>query len=161
MKICSFATFMHIVIKTTRMMDLFNIPLCGKKLWYMYYLLYLLGNKMLHRPPSGPSRPGSLLMLPHFLFTSSIFFFILPFVLGITKISNQIAMRKSIHDVVDVQSLGSRHQMSMLYYWIFYIRITAYAAVRNTHTALSIRHAALSNCSYYEVLSNQYAALNH
>ena len=31
MKIGSFATFMHIVIKTTCMMDLFDIPLCGKK----------------------------------------------------------------------------------------------------------------------------------
>ena len=75
--------------------------------------------------------------------------------------SNQIAMRKSIHDVADVPSLGSRHQMSMLHYWIFYIRITAHAALRNSHTALSIRHAAPSNCSYYEVLSNQYAVLNH
>ena len=105
---------------------------------------------MLHRPPSGPPRPGSLLMLPHFLFTCSIFF-ILPFVLIITKITNQ----------VDVQSLGPRHQMSMLHYWIFYIRITAHAALRNSHTALSIRHAAPSKCTYYEVLSNQYAVLNH
>ena len=70
-------------------------------------------------------------------------------------------MRKSIHDVVDVQSLGSRRQMSMLHYWISYIRITAHAALRNSYTALSIRHAALSNCSYYEVMSNQYAVLNH
>ena len=116
---------------------------------------------MLHRPPSGPPRPGSLLILHHFLFTCSIFF-ILPFVLIITKINNQIAMRKSIHDVVHVQSLGSRHQMSMLHYWIFYIRITAHVTL-NSHTALSIRHVAPSNCSYYmyEVLSNQYAVLNH
>ena len=97
-------------------MDLFDIPLSGKKLWYMYFLLYLLGNKMLHRPPSGPPKPGSLLMLPHFLFTYSIFF-ILPFLLIISKINNQIAMRKSIHDVVDVPSLGSRHQMILLHYW--------------------------------------------
>ena len=154
-------TFMHMVIKTTCMMDLFNIPPCSKKLWYMYFLLYFLGNKMLHRPPSGPPRPGSLLMLPHFVFTCSFFFFILPFVLIFTKISNQFAMRKSIHDVDDVQSLGSRHQMSMPHYCIFHIRITVHAALRNSHTALSIRHAAPSNCSYYEVLSNQYAALNH
>ena len=126
MKIGSFATFLHIVIETTCMMDLFDIPLCGKKLWYIYFLLYFLGNNMLHRPPSGPPRPGSLLMLHHFLFTCSIFFFILPFVLIITEINNQIAMRKSIHYVVDVQSLGSKHQMSMLHYWIFYIRITAH-----------------------------------
>ena len=164
MKIGSFATFMHIVMKTMCMMDLSNIPLCGTKLWYMCFILYFLGNKMLHRPPSGPPRPGSLLILPHFLFTCSIFFFILPFVLIVTKISNQIAMRKSIHDVVDVQSQGSRHQLSMLHYWIFHIRITAHAALRNSQTALSIRHAAPSNCSdyaHYEVLSNQYAVLNH
>ena len=161
MKIGSFATFMHIVINVMCKMDLSNIPLCGKKLCYMYFLLYFLGNKMLHRPPSGPPRPGSFLMLPHFLFTCSIFIFILSFVLIITKISNQIAMRKSIHDVVDVQSLGSRHQMSMLHYWIFYIGITAHAALRNSDTALNIRHAVPSNCSYYEVLSNQYAVLNH
>ena len=145
MKIGSLTTFMHIAIKTMCMMDLFNIPLCGKKLWYMYFLLYFVGNKMLHRPPSGPPRPGSLLMLPHFLFACS-FFFILKFILIITKISNQIAMIKSIHDVVDVQSLGSRQQISMLHYWIFYIRIIAHAALRNSHTALSIRHAAPSNC---------------
>ena len=157
MKIGSFPTFMHIVIKTTCMMDLFTIPLCGKKTLIHVFLLYFLGNQMLHRPPSGPPRPGSLLMLPHFLFTCSIFF-ILPFVLIITKISNQIAMKKSIHDV---QSLGSRHQMNMLHYWIFHIRITAHAALRNSHTALSIRHAAPSNCSYYEVQKNQYAVLNH
>ena len=89
------------------------------------------------------------------------FFFILPFILIITKINNQSVMRKSIHDVVDVQSLGSRHQMIMLHYWIFYIRMTAHAALRNSHTALSIRHAAPSNCSYYDFLSNQYAVLNH
>ena len=94
MKICSFATLMHIVIKTTCIMDLFIIPLCGKKALIHVFLFYFLGNKMLHRPPSGPPRPGSLLMLTHFLFTCSIFFFILPFVLIITKISNQIAMRK-------------------------------------------------------------------
>ena len=33
-------------------MDLFDIPLCGKKLWYMYFLLYFLGNKMLHKRAS-------------------------------------------------------------------------------------------------------------
>ena len=160
MKIGSFATFMHIVIKTMCMMDLFNIPLCGKKLWYMYFLLYFLVDKMLHRPPSGSPRPGSLLMFPP-LFIHFLHFFFFSFVLIITQISNQIAMRKSIRDVVDVQSLGSRHQMKMLHYWIFYIRIIAHATLRNSHTALSIRHAAPSNCSYYEVLNNQYAGLNH
>ena len=74
MKICSFVAFMHIVIESTCMVDIFNIPLCGENLWYMYFLLYLLGNKMLHKPLNGPPRPGSLLMLPHFLFTCSICF---------------------------------------------------------------------------------------
>ena len=138
MKIGSFATFMHIVIKTTCMMDLFNIPLCGKKTLIYVFVIIFLGNKMLHRPTSGTPRPGYLLMLPHFLFTCSIFFLILPFVLIITKISNQIAMRKSILDVVDVQSLGYKHKVSMLHYWIFYTRITVHAALRNSH-----------NCSEY------------
>ena len=31
MKIGSFATFMHIVIKTACMMNLFDIPVCGEK----------------------------------------------------------------------------------------------------------------------------------
>ena len=74
MKIGSFATFMFIVRQTTCMMDLFDIPLCGKKkLWYRCFSLYFLGNKILHRTPSGLRRPGFLLMLPHFLFTCSIF----------------------------------------------------------------------------------------
>ena len=130
MKIGSFATFTHIVIKTTWKMDLFDIPLCGKKNFETYiFLLYFSGNKMLHRRPSGPPRPGSLLMLSHFFIILLHFLLIVPFVLIITKISNQVAMRKSIHDVVVVQSLGSGHQMSMLHYWIFYIRITAHAAL--------------------------------
>ena len=51
------------------MMDLFNIPLCGKKLWYMYFLLYFLGNEMLHRLPSGPPREAQILahIAPHFI----------------------------------------------------------------------------------------------
>ena len=110
-------------------------PTLWGRLWY----------KMLHRPPSGPMKPGSLLILPHFLFTCSIFLFILSFVLIITKTSHPMAMRKSIHDVVDVQSVGSRHQMGMLHYWIFYIRVTVHAALRNSHIALRIRHAAPSN----------------
>ena len=149
MKIGYFATCMHIVIKTTCMMDLFNTPPCGRNF-----------DTCIHIPPSWPPRPGSLLMLPHFLFTCSIFF-LLSFVLIITKISNQTAMRKSIHDMVDVQYLGTRHQMSMLHYGIFYIRITARAALRNSQTVLSFQHAASSNCSYNAVPSNQYAVLNH
>ena len=73
------------------------------------------------------------------------FLLILALVLIITKISHQMAMRKSIHGVVDVQSLGSRQQMSMLHCWIFHIRVTVHAALRNSHTVLSIWHAALSN----------------
>ena len=145
MKICSFATFMHIVIKTTCMIDLVNIPLCGKNVYPLVFLTYFLGNKMLHRQPSGPPKPWSLLMLPHFLFICSISLSILPFVFIITKLSDQMAMRKSIHDVVDVQSPWSQHQTSILHYWIFYIRVTVHAALRNSHTALSIKHAALSN----------------
>ena len=146
MKIGYFATLVQIVIKTTCMMDLFDIPLCGKKTLKHLFWLYNLWNKLLHRPPSGPPRPGSLLILPHFLFTCSIFVLILPLVLFVTKISNKIAMKKSIHDVVDLQSVGPRHQMSMLPYWKFHIRIAAHAALRNSHTVLSIRHAAPSNC---------------
>ena len=57
---------------------------------------------MLHMPPSGPLRPGSLLVLPHFLYTLAAFLARFAFVLIITKKSHQMAMKKSIHDVVDV-----------------------------------------------------------
>ena len=99
---------------------------------------------MLHRPPHVTPMPGSLLILLRFLFTCSIFLLILPFVLIITQVSHQMAMRKSIHDMDDVQSLGSRHQISMLHYWICYI-FTLHAALRNSYTALGIRHAVPSN----------------
>ena len=160
MKIGSFATFMHIVIKTMCMMDLFNIPLRGEKLWYMYFYYISWEIKCYIDRQAGLRGPNPWSCCPTF-YSLAPLFLILPFILIIIKISNQIAMRKSIHDMVDVQSLGSRHQLSMLHYWIFYLRITAHAAVRNSHTALRIRHAVLSNCSYYEVLSNQYAVLNH
>ena len=68
-----FTTFIHIVIETTCLVDLFDIPLCGKNLDTCVFLLYFLGNKMLHKPSSGPPRPGSLLMLPRFLVTYFIF----------------------------------------------------------------------------------------
>ena len=131
--------------KTTWMMDLYNIPLYEENYDTCIFFFYFLGNIILNRVPSGLPRPGSLLMLPHFLFTCSILLLILPFNLIISKISYQMAMRKSVHDVVSVQSLGSRQQMSMLYYWIFHIRVTVHAARRNSHIALSIRHAAPSN----------------
>ena len=70
-----------------------------------------------------------------------------------------MAMRKSIHDVVDMQSLGSKHQMNTLHKLIFYI--TVHAALGNSYAALSIRHAAPSNYWQYVALSNQYAVLNH
>ena len=108
-------------------------PTLPGKLWYTYFFSYFLENKMLHWLPSGPLRPGSLLMLPHFLFTSSIFLLILPFTLIITKTSHQMAMRKSIHDVVDVQSLGSRQQMSMLRYWIFHMSHSACCSDKFTY----------------------------
>ena len=146
--------------KTTYVMDLVNIPRCGKNFDTLFFINFL-GNNMLHRPPRRPPRPGSLLMLLYFLFTCSIFLLILPFVFIITEISHHMAMRKSIHDVVDVQSLWSRHQMSMLHYWIFCRRVTVHAALRNSHTALSIWHAAPSNYWYYVALSNRYAVLNH
>ena len=113
--------------------------------WYMYFSFYFLGNKMFHRPSSVLPRPGSLLMLLHFLFTCSIFLLNLPFVLIITNISHQMVMRESVPDMVDVQSLRFRHQMSMLHYWIFYIRFTVHGTLRNSHTAQSIRHAFWSN----------------
>ena len=109
----------------------------------------------------GPDHYSLLMMSSHFLFYLVHFLLILSFVLIITKISHRMAMSKSIHDVVDVQSLGSRHQMSMLHYWISYIRVTVHAALWNLHTALSTRHAAPSHYWWFVVLSNQYAVLNH
>ena len=120
MKMGSFATFMYIVIKTTCMMDLFNILLCGKifDACIFYYISWEI--KCYIDRQAGLRGPDPCSCCPTF-YSLVPFFFILPFVLIITKINNQIAMIKSIHDVVDVQSLGSRHQMSMLHYWIFYI----------------------------------------
>ena len=46
---------------------------------------------------------------------------ILSFGLLVNKISHQMAMRNSIHDVVDVQSLVTRNQLSMLQYCTVYI----------------------------------------
>ena len=158
MKIGSFATFVHIVIQTTCMMDLFNIPLCGKNFDTCIFDYISWEIKCYIDRQAGLRGPDPCSCCLTF-YSLAPFFFILPFVLIITKISSQIAMRKSIHGVTDVQFLGSRHQMTMLHYWIFYIRITAHAALRNSHT--SIRHAAPSNCSYYDVLGNQYAVLNH
>ena len=71
-----------------------------------------------------------------------------------------MAMRKSIHDGVDVQSLVPRHQLRILHCWIL-SRVTALAVLQNAHTALSIRHAALSNYRQFVVVSNQYAVLCH
>ena len=138
MKICSFATFMHIVIKTTCMMVLINIPLCGKNYDTLFFSYISWEIKCYIDHQAGFRGPDPCLCCPTFLL-------ILPFILTITKISDQMAMRKSIHDVVDVQSLGSRYQMNMLHYWIFHIRVTVHAVLRNSHTALSIRRAAPSN----------------
>ena len=49
-------------------------PTLRRKLSYVYFFLYFLGNKMLHRPPSGPPRPGLLLMLAHNFFHFLHFF---------------------------------------------------------------------------------------
>ena len=123
----------------------------------MYFLSYLLENKCYIDCKAGLRGPDPCSFCPTFYSLAPCFAHFA--ILIITEISNQIAMRKAIHDVVDVQSLGSGHQMSMLHYWIFYI--TANAALRTSHTALSIWHAAPSNCYYYQVLGNQYAVLNH
>ena len=144
MKIGSLATFMHIVIKTTRLTDLFNIPLCGiNNLIHVFFIILPVKCYIDRQEASDPRILAHVAPLSFHLLH---FLFILPFVLIIHKISIQIAMRKSTHDVVDVQSLGSRHQMSIWHYWIFHIRITALVALRNSHTALSIRHATPSDC---------------
>ena len=99
---------------------------------------------MLNRPTSGTPSPGSLPMLLNFFYSLAPYLSILPFVLIITKTSQQMAMRKSIHGVVDVHSLGFRHQVSMLHK-IFQIRAAVHAVLTNSHTVLSIRHAAPNN----------------
>ena len=55
---------------------------------------------------------------------------IFPFVFIITGISHQMAMRNLIDDVADVQFLQSRHQLSMLRYWMYYISVTVHAALK-------------------------------
>ena len=126
-------------------MDLFNIQSVVKKIdtYIFYYISWEI--KCYIDRQAGLRGPDPCSCCTTF-YSLATFLLILPFVLIITKISNQIAMTKLIRNAVDVQSLGSRHQMSMLYCWIIYKRITTHAALRNSHTALSIRHAALSNC---------------
>ena len=85
----------------------------------------------------------------------------LPLMLLIAKISHQMAMKNPIHDVVDVQSLVSRHQLNMLHYWRFCILIIAHAILMNRYTDLSVWHAAPSNYLQHVPLSNRYAVLNH
>ena len=65
------------------------------------------------------------------------------------------------YNVIDAQFLGPRHQLSMLHYWLFYITVTAEAALKNSHTAPNFPYAALSNYRQYVVLNNQYVVLNH
>ena len=147
MKICCFATFMHIVKITTCMMDLFDIPLCGEHFGtcIFYYISWEI--KCYIDRQAGFQGPDPCSCRPTFYPLAPFFLLILPFVLIITKINHQMAMRKPINDMVDVQSLGSRHQMNTLKYMSLdiYIRVQVHSALRNSHTALSILHDAPSN----------------
>ena len=147
MKICSFAIFMHMVIKTTCMIVLFNIPLCGENYDTCIIFLHFLGNKMLHRPPSGPPRPRSLLVLPHFLFACSILL-VLSFVLTITKISEQMAMRKSIHDMgllPDTQNWGCACAGNAGNVFPVTTGKRSWHASRHVRHARAVMHAGIAN----------------
>ena len=99
---------MHIVIKTTCMMDLLNIPLCGKKNFdtCIFYHISWEIKCFIYRQAGlrGPDPCSCCLTF----YSLAPFFTHFATCLIITKTSNQIAMRKSIPGVVDVQSLGSR-----------------------------------------------------
>ena len=159
MKMCSFDTFMHIVIRTTCMMDLFNILVCGENVDICIFYYISREIKCYLDRQAGLRGPGPWHVAPFFIHLLH-FLFILPFVLVITKISHRVAMRKSIHDVVDAQALGSRHQTSMLHYWIFYMSHNACYSEKFKYCSENSAWCCPSNYWYYVVLSNQYAILN-
>ena len=142
-----FSTFMHRDShKNYKYGGFIQYHTVGKTLTHVFLKSYFLGNKMLHiKRQAGLRGPDPCSCCPTCVsFTCSIFFAyfsVWPFVLIITKISHQMAIKKPTHDVVDMQSLGSRHQMNMLRHWIFYIGVAVHAALRNPHTALYYKYS--------------------
>ena len=114
----------------------------GKKLIHVFLYFIFRGIKCNIDRQTGLRGPNPCSSCSTFYSLAPFFLPILPVVLIITKTSYQMALRKSIRDV---QSLGSRHKMGILHYWIFYTRVTVHATLRNWQTALRIRHAAPSN----------------
>ena len=104
--ICSKYLVSYIVTNTTCMMDLFDIPLCGKifdTCIFFYYISWEI-KRYLDRQ-AGLQGPDPCSCCPTF-YSLAPFLLILPCVLIFTKISNLIAMRKSIYGVGDTHFVG-------------------------------------------------------
>ena len=127
----------------TFMMHLFDIPFHGK-FAYMYYLLYLLSNKWIRcymDCRADLQSPDPCSFYPTFYSLAPLF---VHFALCFTHYQDKSAdaIKNSMHDVVNVQSLVIRHQVVMLQAkW----SVHDHAALINWYTALSVQHAAPSH----------------
>ena len=102
--------------KTICMMDSFNIPHGDENLdtCIFYYISWEI--KCYIDCQAGLWGPNPCSCCPTF-YSLAPFFVHFALVWIITEINHQMAMKKSIHGVVDVQSLGSRHRLRMFHYW--------------------------------------------